>query len=444
MTSERPRVRTASRSTWLASLLVACLALTALPGVQARELDRILAVVNDDVIVQSELEAAMQVVREQLRQQRAQLPPEQVLQRQVLERVILTRLQLQLATSTGIRVDDETLNRAVQEIAAQNRLSLSEFRDILEADGFSFARFREDIRNEIVINRLQQRQVTNRITVTDQEVENFLANQSAQGTEHTRYRLAHILIATPEAASPEQVQAARAKAEQVLAELRAGSDFHQTAVSVSDGQQALAGGDLGWREAGQLPSLFADVAVQLAPGEVSDLIRNASGFHIVKLVDRQGEEHVVTQTHARHILIRPDELTTHTDARNRLEQLRERVLAGEEFANLARSHSADPGSAASGGSLGWVNPGDLVPQFEEVMDRLGPGQVSEPFETPFGWHVVQVLERRQHDNTEDVRRARARELIRQRKAEEELEVWLRRLRDEAYVEIRDPALSGQG
>ncbi len=401
------------------------------------ELDRILAVVNDDIIMQSELDDAMRTIKQQLQQQNRPVPPDSTLQRQVLERLIVMRLQLQLANSTGIRVDDETLNRTVQNIAQQNGMSLTEFRNVLERDGFSFAKFREDIRNEIIINRLQQRQVTNRITVTEQEVDNFLANQNVQGTKNVKYHLAQILIAVPEGASPQQIQEARAKAQQVLEELRAGADFAQKAVAISNGQQALEGGDLGWREAGQIPTLFVDTVLKMKPGEISEPVRSPSGFHIVKLVDVQNnEKHVITQTHARHILIRTNEITSSSDARARLEQLKGRIESGEEFATLARSHSEDNGSAMKGGDLGWASPGDMVPRFEETMNRLKPGEVSEPFETQFGWHIVQVLERREHDNTEEFRRSKARELIRQRKAEEELDIWLRRLRDEAYVEYR--------
>lgn len=401
------------------------------------ELDRILAVVNDDIIVQSELDDAIRTIKQQLQQQNRPVPPDSALQRQVLERLIVMRLQLQLANSTGIRVDDETLNRTVQNIAQQNGMSLSEFRNILERDGFSFAKFREDIRNEIIINRLQQRQVTNRITVTEQEVDNFLANQNVQGTKNVKYRLAHILIATPEGASPQQIQEARAKAQQVLEELRAGADFTQKAIAVSGGQQALEGGDLGWREPGQIPTLFVDTVLKMKPGEIGDPVRSPSGFHIVKLVDVQdNEKHIITQTRARHILVRTNEITSSSDARTRLEQLKGRIENGEDFAALARSHSEDSGSAMKGGDLDWVSPGDMVPRFEEAMNRLKPNEVSEPFETEFGWHIVQVLERREYDNTKEFKRSRARELIRQRKAEEELDIWLRRLRDEAYVEYR--------
>lgn len=402
------------------------------------ELDRILAVVNDDIIMRSELDTAMRTIAQQLEQQGRPVPPASILERQVLERLIIMRLQLQLANSTGIRVDDETLNRTIQNIAAQNGLSLSAFRDVLERDGFSFAKFREDVRNEIIISRLQQRQVLNRIAVSEQEVDNFLSNQEAQGRQSTRYRLAHILIAVPEGASPEQIQEARAKAQQVHDELLAGADFAAKAAAVSAGQQALEGGDLGWREAGQIPTLFVDTVLKMKPGEISAPIRSPSGFHIVKLVDVQdsAEKHIITQTHARHILIRPNEVVSVADARLRLEQLRERILAGADFAALARAHSDDSGSAVKGGDLGWVNPGTMVPRFEEAMNQLEPGMVSEPFETEFGWHIVQVLARREHDSTEEFNRSRARELIRQRKAEEELELWLRRLRDEAYVEYR--------
>lgn len=418
---------------WLALVFAAPLWAQAFPI----ELDRILAVVNDDIIMQSELDTAMRTIAQQLEQQGRPVPPASVLERQVLERLIIMRLQLQLANSTGIRVDDETLNRTIQNIAAQNGLTLSAFRDVLERDGFSFAKFREDVRNEIIISRLQQRQVINRISVSEQEVDNFLSNQETQGRQSAKYRLAHILLAVPEGASPEQIQEARAKAQQVYDELLAGADFAAKAAAVSAGQQALEGGDLGWREAGQIPTLFVDSVLKMKPGEISAPIRSPGGFHIVKLVDVQDSaKHIITQTHARHILIRPNEVVSEADARTRLEQLRERVLAGADFADLARAHSEDSGSAAKGGDLGWVNPGTMVPRFEEAMNQLEPGTVSEPFETEFGWHIVQVLERREHDSTEEVNRSRARELIRQRKAEEELELWLRRLRDEAYVEYR--------
>jgi len=400
-------------------------------------LDRIVAVVNEDVIVQTELNKRMRTVLGQLRQQQTQPPPRDVLEKQVLERLVLSRLQLGQAKQRGIQVDDATVNQALRQIAGRNGLSLTEFREILAGDGYDFASFREDIRNELALKQLRERQIGDRIRVTDREVDNLLATQAIQQSGNDQYRLGHILIAVSEAPSPEEIAEIRAKADRVLAQLEAGADFRQTAVAVSDGRQALEGGDLGWRKANELPSLFADAVLNMKRGDVSELIRSPSGFHIVTLLDvRRAETHIIIQTHARHILIRPNELTSARDARIRLEQLRERIINGGDFAELARSHSADNGSAVNGGDLGWINPGDVVPQFQAAMDRLGPGEISEPFESPFGWHIVQVHGHRDHDSTEDVRRAKAKEAIRQRKLEDDVQAWLRRLRDEAYVEYR--------
>lgn len=402
------------------------------------ELDHVLAVVNDDVITQTELKAEIATISAQLRQQNTTLPPADILNKQVLERLILKHLQLQLAGSTGIRVDDDTLNRAISTIAQQNKLSLAEFRDVLEKDGFSFPAFRERIREEIIMNRLRQRQVDSRVTVTEQEVDNFLSNQRHQGTAGAEeYHVSQILIALPEAASPEQIDKARQKAEEVLKKLRAGADFSETAVAVSDDQQALQGGDLGWRPASQLPTLFADLAVKMQAGDISELLRSPSGFHIIKLVEKRGETaHVVQQTQARHILIRTNEIILDSDAQTRLQQLKQRIEGGDDFAVIATSHSEDPGTAVNGGSLGWVNPGDVDTQFEEAMSSLKPGEVSAPFQTQFGWHIVQVLERREHDSTREFNRSKAREAIRNRKIEEQTQAWLRTLRDEAYVEYK--------
>lgn len=401
------------------------------------EVDRIVAIANDAVITRSELDEQIHTIKQQLRQQKTQLPPDALLQKQVLERLISNQLQLQLAASTGIRVDDEVLNKAIGRIAEQNKLSITEFRDVLEKDGVNFASFREDIRNEITMTRLRQRQVDSRINVTDQEVARFLAAQADKGKSDDEYRVSHILIAVPEAASPEQIQAAKQKAQQVLDDLRGGADFKETAIAVSNGQQALEGGDLGWRSAGQLPSLFAPLVGRMKPGDLSDIIRSPSGFHIIKLFDyRSGQIHRVNQTLARHILIRTNELVSDDDASIKLEQLSQRVKNGADFAELARANSEDKGSAVNGGSLGWVSPGEMVPVFEQAMNELQPGQISKPFKSEFGWHIVQVQERREQDNTEQFNRSQAFDAIRQRKVEEELQIWLRRLRDEAYVEYR--------
>ena len=400
-------------------------------------LDRIIAVVNRDVIMLSELEDKLRTVRSQLEQQGTRLPPATALERQVLDRLIQSRLQLQLAARTGIRVDDETLNRTISNIAAENKVTLTQFREILEKDGYNYESFREDIRNEITITRLRQRQVENRIAVTDREIDNFLATQEHQGNVETQIRLAHILIATPEASTPEEIEQTRMVAAKVVEDLQKGQDFAQMAATVSDGQQALAGGDLGWRRPDQIPTLFSDYISDMKSGDISELIQSPSGFHIIKLVEiRSSEKLIVQQTQARHILIQIDELTTEEDALTRLEQLLLRIEGGDDFAILAKAHSDDSVSAIEGGDLGWVNPGDLVPKFEQVMDALEPGETSKPFQSDFGWHIVQVIERREHDSTETVKRAKAREAIRKRKMNEAHQNWLRQMRDNAYVEYR--------
>lgn len=401
-------------------------------------IDRIIAVVNDDVITSSEFEREIAAITLQLRQQNTPLPAADTLRTQILERMIQKRLQLQLADVNHVKIDDEALNRAILNIAAQNKLSLSEFREVLERDGVRFEEYRENIRSEMTLGQLRQRQVSSRVIVTDQEVDELLETQALQGAGNDEFRLGHILIVVPESATVDDVVKAQGKATTVLADLRRGADFAQTALSVSGGQQALQGGDLGWRKPGQLPSLFGNIATAMQVGDISELIRSPSGFHIIKLIDKRKNEerNVVTQTRARHILIRTSELVSGDDARRKLEQLKERIAAGDDFAELARSHSEDPVTSVNGGTLGWVSPGDLVPAFEESMNALKLNQLGDPFRTQFGWHLVQVLERRDHDNTEELKKSRARDQIRQRKIEEETQTWLRQMRDEAFVEIR--------
>jgi peptidyl-prolyl cis-trans isomerase SurA len=412
-------------------------------GFAAISLDRIVAVVNEEIVLESELEQMVYTVGDQLEAKGIPLPPDDILKQRVLERLVMQHLQLQLAERTGIRVGDETLNQALHRIAENNELTLSQFRDVLEQDGYDFPAFRENIREELIISQLHRREIDDRVTVSEAEVDNFLTTQKKQGNQDVEYHLAHILVTVPEAASPEQVQAAKARAEQILYQLRQGADFQKVAIGYSDGQQALEGGDLGWRKMGQLPTLFVDIVPKLQVGEISELIRSPSGFHIVKLQDRRGEEQqVVTQTHARHILIRADELTSEQAVQLRLSQLRQRVLQGDDFSELAQAHSDDKASALKGGDLGWISPGQMILRFEEAMSSLGPGEISEPFKTQFGWHVVQVLERRKQNMTEEFNRNRARMEIRQRKIEEELGNWLRQLRDEAYVEYRLETVEG--
>jgi peptidyl-prolyl cis-trans isomerase SurA len=404
---------------------------------ESADLDSIVAIVNDDIIVRSELEERLGQLVAELRQKGTQLPSRAILERQVLERLILVKLQVEAATQAGIQITDDMLAQALANIARENNMTLEQFHQALAAEGISFRTFREDLRDQLIISRLHNQQVTARIVVTDQEVEAFLAKASANGSQRADYHLLHILIATPEGASAQQIATAQAQAQRLVARIREGADFRETALAESDGRQALEGGDLGWRPADQLPSLFADRLTEMERGEITDPIRNASGFHIIKLEDYTGgERHIITQTHARHILINTNEITSDQDANIRLDQLRQRIEGGDDFANLARSHSDDKGSAIKGGDLGWVNPGDLVPRFEEQMNLLQPNEVSMPFRTRFGWHIVQVLERREHDNTEEVIRAKARNTIRDRKANEESELFVRRLRDEAYIEIR--------
>jgi len=401
-----------------------------------QEINRIVAVVNDDVIVQSELDAKIKLVREQLQAQNTPLPAPEVLRRQVLNRLITQHLELQLASKNNITVDDDTLDAAMRRLASQNGMNLTQFRAALERDGYDYTQFRDEIRKQIIIQRLQQRMINDRVQVTSQEVDNELSRMAATGQSHEEYHLAHILVAVPDAASPAQIQAAKRKAEGILEKLRKGADFREMAVAQSDGQQALKGGDLGWRKAGQLPTIFANIVQNMKPGQISGLIRSPSGFHIIKLVAKRGEQqHVITQTLAREIVIKPNQLMSSAQARKELEKLRQRVLDGDDFGALARAHSDDKVTAANGGSLGWVNPGQLSPQFQQVMDKVQVGQISEPFETRRGWAIVQVLDRRKHDSTKDYRRAMARDLVHKRKAEEALNLWLRQLRDDAYVKI---------
>ena len=397
----------------------------------------IAAIVNDDVITTAQLDTQVSTIKKQIRGQNTRIPPDSILKKQVLEREIIKKVQLQLAQNTGIRVDDNDLAGTLNRIAAQNQLSLREFKDTLENDGFKFTTFREDIRSEMILARLRQREVNNRVNISDQEVKNFLSTQATQGNIDDEYEIFHILISSPEAATAEQIEKTLTKAKDVLKLLNDGADFRQTAISYSNGQKALEGGALGWRKAGQLPTLFSRVVTSMNVGDHSDLIRSSSGFHIIQLNSkRSGEKHMITQTKARHILISPNELTTEVDVINRLRNLRERILGGADFTELAKLHSEDRGSATLGGDLGWVSPGQMVPQFEAAMNSLTPDQVSEPFQSQFGWHIVQVTARRDLDNSKDFTTNKARDLIRERKIAETTETWLRQLREEAFVDIK--------
>lgn len=404
----------------------------------AQPLDRIVAVINDEVILASELREMEETVAQQLRQRQVAMPPYDIFKSQVLERLIMQKLQLQTASRTGIRLADDALNAALRQVAARNKLSLREFRDVLQRDGYDFSAFRESIRRDMIISRLHKKQVGDKIIVSDREIDNFLATQQLQGGAEDAFHLLHILISVPDAASPEQLQQAEQKLAKVQGLLNQGADFSEVASGYSDGQNALEGGDLGWRLQGELPGLFAKVVPQMAVAEVSSVLRSGSGFHIVKLAEKKSQEvHLVKQTLASHILIKTNELVTDADAESRLTQLRKRVENGEDFAELARAHSDDTVSALRGGSLGWSSAGVMVPEFEEKMNALSENEMSEVFKSRFGWHLILLQERREQNMAEEFKRNKAREQIHTRKANEEIDNWLRALRDEAYVEYRD-------
>lgn len=402
----------------------------------AEVLDRIVAVVEDDVILDDELINEERNIISKLKSNNVSLPPEYILQRQVLERMIVDKLQKQMAARSGIQISDEMLRNSVGEIASRNGLSVDAFREEIERQGMSYKVFEDNLRNEIAINQLRGREIGSRIKVTDAEVAHFLETQGGVAASNAKYHLGHILIAVSQSAASTAIQKANQKAEQVVADLRAGKDFKQMAISVSNDDNALKGGDLGWRTSGQIPSLFADVVTKMKLGEVSDPIRSPSGYHIIKILELEDlGHHLVTKTKVRHILVKTNELVDDEEARKRLQALRDRLVDGDDFVALARAHSDDKGSAINGGSLDWVTPGALVPPFEEAMNKLDINQLSQPVQTQFGWHLIQVLGRENQDNSDQFKKDRIRDEIRKRKIEEETELWLRRLRDEAYVEI---------
>jgi peptidyl-prolyl cis-trans isomerase SurA len=400
--------------------------------------DRIVAVVGREVVTASELAERRELAERQLQRQGTPLPERSILERQILERLILDKAQLQLARENGIRVEEIQLDRALERIAENNKVTLSAFRQTLEKDGVPFEKFRDEVRQQIQMQRLREREVDDRIDVSDGEIDQFLAESKSSSGSRSEYNLAHVLVRLPEQASPEQIDQARKKAEKARGESVSGADFAKIAASYSDAPDALQGGKLGWRAEDRLPEIFAGAVKSLRPGETSPVLRSPGGFHVVKLVERRGAEEgaPVEQTHARHILVRTNEVVSEADARRRLTDLRERIVTGgADFAELARLHSAD-GSASRGGDLDWLFPGDTVPEFERVMNALKAGEISQPVKSPFGWHLVQVLERRVAGLTQDRRRMQARQALKERKADDAFQEWLRQLRDRTYVEMR--------
>lgn len=420
----------------LSLLLLPGLVLAQARTAQAIEADRIVAVVNDEVITLHELRAGLATAERQLRQQGTQLPSRDILERHLLERMIVDRVQLQLARESGLRVDDSQLDQALTRVAQNNRMSLADFRSALERDGIPWTKFREDIRSEMTIARLKEREVDSRIVVSEGEIDNFLA--SAQGAAvNEEFNLAHIMLRVPEQAKPEQLMSIRARADDILERLKRGADFAQQAATNSDAPDGLSGGAMGWRSLDRLPVLFAEAVPRLKPGEVSEVLRSPAGFHLIKLIDRRGgslSAQPMQQTRARHILIKTSEVVSQAEARRRLVILKERIDNGADFAELARLHSNDL-SAAKGGDLDWLDKGATVPEFERAMEALKIGQVSEPVQSPFGWHLIQVQERRMDSSQKQIR-LHALQALRDRKSDEAYQDWLRQARDRAYVEYR--------
>lgn len=417
-------------------------AAAAAPAGSAQTLDRIVAVVNDEVITASELDLRLRYAEQQLRRQKIALPAPDALRHQVLERIIIDRAQVQMARENGVRVDDATINATIARIAEQNRLELPQFRARLESEGVTFSRFREDVRDDIAMNRLRDREVDAKIQITEAEVENFLAEQTGEAAGSFEYNVAQILLRVPDNAGTDRIEQLRRQAESLAAQARSGADFAQLAASYSAAPEALTGGELGWRSGERLPQLFVDAVKNLKPGQVAPVLRSPGGFHVLKLVgarsaaDSRLSTGPLVQTHARHILLRVSDLTPEPEVRRRLADLRDRVVkGGQDFASLARLHSVDP-SATRGGDLGWLYPGDTVPEFEHAMDALKPGEISEPVRSPFGWHLIQLVERRTEESPVERNRMAARMALRERKSDEAFQEWLRQLRDRTYVELR--------
>ena len=429
----------------LAAFAILCAALC-YPGFAAAQrislVDRIVAVVNSEVVTNSELLERVLVAERQMKQRNTPVPEPRLLERQVLERLILEKAQLQMAKETGLRVDEVQLDRTLARIAENNKMTLSAFRQTLERDGIQFERFRDEIRSEIMVTRLREREVEDKIQISDSEIDLYIAENEGPGASlgDVEYNIAHVLIRLPEQATPDSIQAARGRAEKVIAEANAGSDFAKLAASYSDAPDALAGGQMGWRSHDRLPELFSGALKDLRPGGLSQVLRSPAGFHVLKLVERRGGAGAlvgapVRQTRARHILVKTSEVVSENEAQRKLASLRDRIAGGADFAEMARANSEDS-SAPRGGDLDWIYPGDTVPEFERAMDGLKPGEISEPVKSGFGYHLIQVIERRVADVSAERRRQLARQALRERRADEAYQDWLRQLRDRTYVEIR--------
>jgi peptidyl-prolyl cis-trans isomerase SurA len=401
-------------------------------------LDRVAAVVNDGLVLRNEVENQMQVIGDRIQQQGQQLPPRNVLRQQVLERLVLQELQMQRADRLGLKVSDEMVNQALTDVAGRNNIKFSDLPRALEAQGVDYRSYRDEVRREMTMQMLRQRDVLARVYVSPREVDQCIAKRKASPGVDNEFNLAHILVAVPSTSDERQVAERTSRAQGVYERARNNEDFGQLAITYSDSGTALEGGSLGWRKASQLPSFVAEVIPKMQAGDVTEPIRTPSGWHIFKVLEVRGGEAaaLVSQVHARHILMKPNEVEDDDTVRQKLSQIRERVLKGESFEAIASVTSADPGSAANGGDLGWVGPGTFVPEFEKQIDALDENEMSQPFRTQFGWHLVQLLGRRTYDASEDVTRNKCVAQLREARADEETEIWLRRLRDEAFVEYR--------
>ena len=421
-------------------VLLVLLAALAPLSVQAERklLDQVVAIVDESVILQSELEARIGTITSRLQAQGTGLPPRQILEQRVLDQLITESIQMQMAERAGMRISDNELNETMANIAESNGMSLSEFENPLAAEGVTYTQAREQIRKEMLTNRVQQRQVGNRVRVTDREVQNYLDSLEARGGNSAQYRLAYILVSVDDPSDEAQVDAAREKAERLRNQIVQGRDFREVAVAESDASNALEGGDMGWRDEGQLPSLVAPIVPELAVGEPSPVLENNSGFHLVMVMDKRGGERqqMIQQHRVRHILIRPSEAVTDAQAETRIRELYQQLQDGASFSALAREYSDDPVSGSDGGNLGWVSPGQMVPAFEEAMLAADVGEFRGPFRSQFGWHILQVQERRTRDISAEVRQSEARQAIYRRKFETELQNWLREIRDEAFIEFK--------
>jgi peptidyl-prolyl cis-trans isomerase SurA len=427
-----------SKSLLAAGTLVASLGASA----QLQILDKVIAIVDDDVVLQSELDQRLATVYAQIQQAGTQAPPQEVLSQQVLDQLISERLQLNIAYSAGERITDEEVNAAMARVAQSNNLSMEEYVNQIHAAGQTVAIVREEIRNEITLVRVQQGKVMRRIRISPQELDNFLNSEEGRFLTSPDVNVGQILLAVPSSASTAEAELVLERAQSILDEINGGKDFRELAIANSADQSALKGGDLGWRKMAQLPGVFIDAVEDLQLGEVSKPIRSGAGYHLLKLYERRGGgERLIEQHFARHILIKPNQIRDQETTLNELNALRERVIAGEDFAELAKEFSEDPGSGLKGGELGWSTPGMFVPEFEQTMNTIALNEISAPFSSQFGWHILQVTDRRKQDFSSDIHRNRAENMLRQRKYEEELQVWMQEIRDEAFIEIKEPVES---